>query len=252
MKNISWWARKHVWASRIGILIIYVIITLLAVSAGNNLNALNIHISDYLLASALLLFILGALFYPVKKQKNNYPFNFYTRQKLCDSLLGFSTFLVVSFVVDAPHHSFSFVESIRGASIISIPADLTRDSNSLKDARKLPVTFRQTKAQRKALLKELKAVLRQSLHNPRVKDLNSGTRITLVVFSIIGAVGLSALLAGLACNIACTGSGTLAVFVAVFGAVAIATLLIVTIRAIYHRYPKVLVPVSENPPRSSA
>ncbi len=242
MRKISWWAKQNPWKARVTIAILYVLITASALYMAGNLLALSIQASGWLLFAALALFAGGALYYPYKKRRNTYPptFNFYARQKTCDWMLAFSAFLLVGFIGNTSGNPFFFSGIIKGASTGSI--SLAPVPVPAKEGKKSSVTFKPTKSERKALLKELKKLLRQSLHDQRERDINKGTRVSLLILSIIGGVVLSMLLATISCSLACSGADTLAILVLAFGTAAIVGLLVLTIRGIYHRYPKVLVP----------
>jgi hypothetical protein len=68
------------------------------------------------------------------------------------------------------------------------------------------------------------------------KDDEQAARIAWVILSIIGAVGLTVLLAGLACNIACGGAEALAVLVFIAGLTGIVVLLVFVLKKIKHHY----------------
>ncbi|MEO5996470.1 MAG: hypothetical protein ABIN89_07065 [Chitinophagaceae bacterium] len=237
MRKISLWARQNPERARFSIVIIHILITVSGILAGKNLQELGIQASGFLFCTTLLLFISGVLYYPGKKQKNKYPvtFNFYRRQKTCDWMLAFSTFTVACFISNVPGNPFIFSGILKGAAITAItPAPVVT-----VDKGKIPsLNLKPTRAERKALIKELKKLLRESFQKQKGKDKNHASRIALVILTIVGGVLLTGLLAGLACNVACNGSETAAVFVLFFGAAGIAGLMILTIRAIFKYYPK--------------
>lgn len=202
---------------------------------GKNLLAMGLQLNGFLLWAALILYSCGVLFYPpAKKHVDIKAFlTFYARRKKFDWMLAFSTFLAVSFIGNSPGSPFIFSEYLNGAtmektSIVPVPKH-NNDKNTFK--------LTSTRAERKAIFKEFKKVLKESLRRENGSN-NNATRITLVVLTIIGGVFLSLLVAGIACSLACNGNETLAVMVAVLGITGAILLMVAVIKAIIRKYPR--------------
>ena len=70
---------------------------------------------------------------------------------------------------------------------------------------------------------------------PQKKEMKKGVKALLLFLAIAGFVGLTVLLGGLSCNIACSGSEGLAFFVFTLGEVGLIALLVTAIRGIFGR-----------------
>ena len=235
MIKLSYWARKNPWTGRISIVLIHVLLCWCGYLLGKNLLALGLQLSSYLLWSALLLYTFGVLFYPAAKKNLDIQefLTFFARRKKFDWMLAFSTFLVVSFVGNSPGSPFIFSQYLNGATINNTSIGPVPKNAEIKSPFKLTTT----RAERKAMFKEFKKVLKESLRKEKGSN-NNATRITLVVLTIIGGVFLALLAAGIACSLSCNGNETLAVFVAVFGITGAVFLTLAVVKAIIKKYPR--------------
>ena len=78
-----------------------------------------------------------------------------------------------------------------------------------------------------------KKILKEQIREiKKANDLSEGTKVLLIILSIVVAIGLLFLVAALACNLSCSGSDAVAVIVGIGGLALIIFLLIIAIRAI--------------------
>lgn len=236
MIKISYWARQNPSITRVLIFFTHILLCVLGILMGKNLLAAGIQVSSFLLITTLVLFMSGILFYPTKKQRSGFPvvLNFYYRQKLCDWMLAFSLFLIAGFISNSSGNPFILSGFTKGAAVTTSSVSSLPEG----DGKGPKIKLHYTKAERKAMLKELKKVLKESLRKDKDQQNKNATRIALVILAIIGAVGLGILVAAVSCNILCNGSEAGAAIVLILGAGAIAVLLTLTIKAIARAYPR--------------
>ncbi|MEI9943660.1 MAG: hypothetical protein WDN26_05510, partial [Chitinophagaceae bacterium] len=93
---------------------------------------------------------------------------------------------------------------------------------SMKDENGKTLKWKERKKLLKAQVKEIK----------KSKELSNGAKAGLIILSSIIALGLLALILGLACDLSCSGADGLAILVGVGGTALIVFLLVLTIRSI--------------------
>jgi hypothetical protein len=191
MKSISIWAKHHVWPTRIIIiLIIYPLLNLAGWLLGDLLYLNNIHLNlAWMYVLALVCFFLCAT-YPSRKNKQN---NFYVRQKLRDVLLALCTFC---FIVLTGNNSNTGVSE--NASAASVHAAMAATS-SLR-----PTPWHLKKGKKKTIRQMLQRL------EKKYRDAGKGTKVLLVILTLLAAVLLVYLLAALSCSVACSGAEALA------------------------------------------
>lgn len=228
MKKISFWAKDHVWTTRL--LIIFFIYPLLNITGwllGDLLQSMGIDLSQiwsYALSLGALYLL---LIYPFKSTptRNNHH---YTRRKTIDVLLAGCTFLLI--VTTGNHLDGS--EQATGF-------PLTHASTFSKD---LPRSAEKSKI--KAQKKSLKQWVKQL--RKKYREAGNGTKIALTILAVILAIFLIFGLAALACTIACSGSEAIAYILFLLGTAGIIFGLVKVINSI-HRGPKKQVPEPEKP-----
>src|SRR5882762_201697 len=104
MKNISYWAHGHKRATRILLVLIYMLLNVLGIGIGILLKESAVVLPTGWLIFFLILLVLGFLFYSPKEDKyTRYTAQqFYRRQKSCDLLLITATFCTI---VSIANHS---------------------------------------------------------------------------------------------------------------------------------------------------
>src|ERR1700752_3784405 len=107
MKKISAWAKKNPWKARLMIIVSHILILLLAWFTGSNISGLSDTLPGYLKIVFVLVFIIAAFSYPVKKDHSIGRSGFlYAKQKTCDFLLALSTFGMVTGIAASGEISF--------------------------------------------------------------------------------------------------------------------------------------------------
>ncbi|PVD49726.1 hypothetical protein DC498_22370 [Terrimonas sp.] len=229
MKKISSWAMYHAVQARLIMLLIKIVLFFLALYTGNQLQEQGIYFSDKAFSLVLLFFIVAVFIYPDKRQKKVYfEYRYYIRQKINDFIIALCSFfiLIITFntnlfsqLHNSAHASIVFPE--RNNNVVVPGKDGKQEKLSIKEWRKL-------KAGLKKQLKRL--VITKPGESGTGK--NKGWKLALAIFS---GVVLTALLAALACSIACNGSEVVAVIIAAVGLTGIIFGLIAWIKSIYRK-----------------
>lgn len=191
MRQISFWAKTHVWPTRIIIIFfIYPVLNLAGWILGDALYLNEIHFSPvwgYLLVPVCIFL---CIIYPSKKNKSK---NFYTRQKTVDALLIACTFCFILLT----GNNFNSTENKNTVATNSYASSIT------KPPVKLP-SFKIKKDKKKDFRKFLKSI------EKKYRDAGKGTKALLIVLTILVALGLGLLLVSLSCSLACSGAEVLA------------------------------------------
>jgi hypothetical protein len=234
MKKLSVWAKNHKKTSRLIIVFSFMLLTLLGVTAGTLLLELKVILPTSILSLFVLIYVTGFFIYPARSLKGTKltAAAFYIRQKAGDILLAGSTFLLIIFLSNRPGTFFQSVNLLNAtnASLPVLPKDSTAGgfkpikafAASMKDENGKKLKWKE----RKKLLKEQVRSIRKS------SNLSQGGKAALIVLSILIALGLLALVGGLACNLSCSGSEGAALIVGIGGGALVIFLLVVTIRSI--------------------
>ena len=248
MYALSLWARHHKWASRFVIISIYVLLHLIGFCLGNALTVHHITLPASLFYAVAFLFFAGVGGYPSRERKECYR-HFYAARKTADGLLAVTTFLMMIWVANNAG-TLGFAANKAYAAVVQPvkPANkkpLLQRFFSVKNPiwRVLPRFDTDTRT-----FKKLKANV-QTLRKA-YSDTSKGGKIALTILLVLVALGLIGLLAGLSCNLSCSGSDGLAILVGVVGTGLVIFLFIRVIQRIYNgpRKPK---PQPATPPVSS-
>lgn len=234
MKRLSFWAKNHKKASRLIIIFSFILLTFLGVIAGSLLRELKIILPTSILILFVLIYIIGFLAYPARSLRGTKltVASFYIRQKTCDVLLAGFTFLLVLFLSNHPgtfFQSFTFINATT-ASLPVLPKDST--SGGFKPLKAFAASMKDDNG-KKLKWKERKKLLKEQVRSiKKSSSLSKGGKAALIVLSILIALGLLALVGGLACNLSCSGSEGAAIIVGIGGGALVIFLLVVTIRSI--------------------
>lgn len=210
MKGVSFWALQHKVGARVIIVLIYFSLNLLGLFFGDLLSSQNIALGRSFYFFGVLLTFAGILIYPSKKRKRQYK-NFYFRQKFADGLLIIATFLFITFTGNTFNYTrtISPLNSAFATSLIEFPVH----SSIVNDNRSI------TKKNARLLKKENRKYLHSVIEKIRkkYKATSDSGKTLLIALVVLGALFLSFLMLGLACNIACSGSEALAYIVGFVG-----------------------------------
>lgn len=157
---------------------------------------------------------------------------FYARQKTCDFLLAFSTFLILIYIGNRPAVLFQSSPFSYASNTMTkiVPGDSSL--TSYKSIREFSASIRD-KEGKLLKWKERKNLLKEQVRSIKKADtLSEGGKAGLIVLSVLVAIGLLALVAGLACNLSCNGSEGAAALVGIGGTALIIFLLFLVIKGI--------------------
>ena len=218
MYHLSRWANAHLWQARLLIIGIHVVMTVLALRLGLRLFVNGFQFSDAIQLLFVGIFLLGWAVYPISRQQSSYA-----RRKFSDLLLAFSTFLMLTALGNQIPIFLEIgtpAKEARAAFIVLKEKPEAKAAFSLKEVRKYAKNYF------KSRLEKLK------------KEKAEGNQTLLIILTIIGALGLLYLLAGLACSISCNGAEGVAIAVFIAGLAGIVWLTILLIRKITGRRRK--------------
>jgi len=233
MKEISLWARSHKWKARISIVLILILLNCLGFVTGHLLRQLDILLSTIFLMSLIGVYLSAICLYPTKHEKGT-RFSrqqFYIRQKTCDIVLAASAFGMAIFFGNQPEKIFT---------ASSLQATVINPSTSKKDSATGFKTIKEFSASMKDAngkylkWKERRKLLRDQLRNIKeAKGLSAADRAVLTVLCIAAALLLSYLIAGLSCELSCSGADAAALMVLLGGSALVIFLSVLAFRAIY-------------------
>ena len=230
MKQLSLWAKKNHRKARLIIIVSHLLILLLAWFTGSEISGLSDELPGYLKIIFVLVFIIAAFSYPVKKSKPGYS---YAKQKTCDFLLALSTFGMATGIAASGAISFGSLSPLYASTPSAI-------NNNMKDptAEQILASLKYrdkstlTRAEKRILKAEFKKQLKIWTLAKISGNKGEGDKAGLLILAIIGAVGLFFLVAALSCSLACNGSDAAAIVVLLLGTAAIVLGLIAIIRSI--------------------
>lgn len=227
MKKISAWAMRHPAKARLWMIVIKVLLFFEALYMGNELAEWGIHFSDDHFYFILFLFGFALLTYPNTKNKKIYfEYQYYARKKVNDFVIALSSFMVL--IVTFNTNFLSPLYKTAEASSIITNSPGIDGTNPAKKSRKFAAKERrQWKANFKKLWKQWKAAMSKNADGK-----NKGWKLALAI--TLGIV-LTALLALLACAIACNGQEVLAAIILALGLAGVIWGLVAWIKSIYRK-----------------
>lgn len=234
MRKLSLWAKHHKQAAGLIIISSFILLTFIGYYTGSWMNELAISLPEAVLVMTIFSYIAGVMAYPQRpgSHKTSKTKSFYIRQKICDTGLAVSTFLLIVYLANHPGtfiHSFVPANAVSGNNLV-LPKDSS--AKSYKTIREFSASIRD-KDGNLLKWKERKKLLKEQVRSIKKADnLSKGDKAGLIVLAVIVAIGLAALVGALACELSCNGSEGAALLVGIGGTALIIFLLIITIRAI--------------------
>jgi membrane protein implicated in regulation of membrane protease activity len=237
IKLLSFWAKKHKWASRFIIVFSFIMMNVLGIITGYLFNSLNVAFSSFVLFSTILVFLLAWFKYPSKKKTTNAfeKDRSYIMQKTCDLVLIGSTFIMFVFFGNSQSSPINYFVLTSSANTFSVPKDSTKTYKSLDEFKKMmsdkngnPLKWKERK---KLLKNQIKAI-------KKADDMSDGGKVALIILCVLLALVLAYGVAALSCSLSCSGAEGAAVVVAILGAAGIIFLTIALIRAILKKSKK--------------
>ena len=232
MKRLSYWGRDHKWSARVIIVLATVLMNACILYAGFRLEQSGIILPSALFLLAMLVYLLGVLYYPEKNQRISIgAHRFYIRQKACDGIVLGAGLVMFLLIGNSPDPVKQYFSNGRTAAAM-VPA--TYKDSQFSSKLKMMVAFANSMRDEHGNMKkwkERKVLLKKQLK--QIREMSDGGKVGLIILSVLVAIGLLFLILGLACNLSCSGNDGAAVFVGVGGTVLIIFLLVLVIRGIY-------------------
>ncbi len=215
MKKISYWAKNHVWTTRFLIILIYILLNIIGVYTGKLLNEINILMPQSYLVVFIICSIALWLWYPDKNAKNKFSSSSYGRRKLFDFSLGAVTFLLIIYAGNNWEHLFLQNGSAKASNI----TELSKDSSiyNVPLIKNFIASIKGCEVSKLSQREKIRLIKRQIKAINNDKETPKSDKTLLIILSILIAIGLLIGLAALSCSIACSGSGALAIIVAIGG-----------------------------------
>ncbi len=230
MKQLSLWAKKNPRKARLIIIVSHILILLLAWFTGSEISGLSDRLPVYLKIIFVLVFIIAAFTYPIRKSTPRYS---YAKQKTCDFLLALSTFGMVMGIAASGDISFGSLSPLYASTPSAI-------NNNKKDptAEQILASLKYrdksslTRAEKRILKAEFRKQLKIWTLAKVTGNKEEGDKAGLLILAIVAAVGLFFLVASLSCSLSCNGSDAAAIVVLLLGTAAIVLGLLAVIRSI--------------------
>ena len=235
MKQLSRWAKKNPWKSRLIIIVSHLLILLLAWFTGSQISGLSDELPGYLKIIFVLVFLIAAFSYPVKR--SNIRFS-YVKQKTCDFLLVLSTFGMVTGIAASGEVSFGSLSPLYASTPLAINSKGDPTAAEILASLKHRDKSSLTRVEKRILKAEFKKQLKVWTLAKVAGNKEEGGKAGLLILAIIGALGLFYLVVALSCSLSCNGSDAAAIAVFVLGTAAIVFGLIAVIRSINRKKRK--------------
>jgi hypothetical protein len=221
MRKLSIWAKANKSPARIIIIFIHFALAISGMLTGWLLFKMNVYISTWIFFELLFICILTFFVYPEKGGfwQSKFKNRFYIIQKSCDFILAFGGFLMISFCSENTY-------APSANKLLFLPVNLLYASHganpkaeellqSLKSRSGKDLNRSEKKILKHEFFREVKVYVKAKATG----DNESAVKAFLVIVTIAVAVGLTYLLAGLACSLSCSGAQGLAAVVMIGGLV---------------------------------
>jgi hypothetical protein len=234
MTKLSLWAKHHSARARTVIVLLHAVLNSLAVYTGFTLLQLGQVIPSSFVYVTMLLFFTAVFLYPSAQQRN-IRFNkrrLYIIRKSCDFALCACSFILVCFTANNYCNYNPYAPAFTAGAAVCTKGDKKPGAEEILASLAHRDKSSLTRSEKRILRNEFKLQLKVYVKAKLTKDDEAAAKAIFITLSIIGAVGLTFLLAGLACSISCNGSEAGAILVMILGLTAIICLLIVAIKKI--------------------
>ena len=219
MKQVSYWASKHVAAARLIIILLYIPLNILGYITGSLLWDVQVELTPLFINGIAVTVVLLYITYQKKAP--------YYQKKLYQFTIGVCTFCIICFYGNqsrTPDLYLPFSNTSQAVSLIE-----KEHSSVVKEKIKTNKETRQLK-------KELRKKFRKAVTSD--EGMKTWVKILLIVLSVLVALILLYGVAGLACTLSCNGSEAAAWLVGILGLAGIIAGLFFVIRKIIGRKKK--------------
>jgi hypothetical protein len=223
MKNLSYWASRHLTTSRILIAISKLLLIALAFVLGIQFFLTDIDLKPKMALGAAVIFCLTYLTYPVKQRVSGLLKYTYHRRVRHDVLLIAMTFVILA--CGANQFAFRITEEAPPTPIVRLVVnspDVHVSPSSSKEIRK------EIRKNIRHQLKQMKESWKQS----RQGGNSTAVKVFLIFLTLVFAFGLFVLVGSVSCQLSCNGNEGLAWIVLVLGVGGIIFLSVFLIRKI--------------------
>lgn len=233
MKQISHWAKAHPIQSRWLIAVSRTLLFFLAMLSASLLYLNEATPPSWIIVLFTQVFFLAFFFYPKRGALKGWYKYSYTRQKVHDSTLVLSCFLVLvlGVLADLNQNNYSSPETKARAQLVNYTSGLDY-TNSTRKTKRLGAwkQFKQVRKQFKQELRQLKKTFKEQEDSKR-----EWIKVLLTLLTIAVAAGLILLVAALSCSLSCNGMDGLGLMVLIVGWGAVIWLGILAIKKIVNK-----------------
>jgi hypothetical protein len=218
MKQISIWAKQHVWPARIIVTVSHILLTIIAIYWGVIGFKAGIYLNEGLLYAFILLYLLLFLFYPSANSLALFK-NTYTVRVSFHTLMALCSFMLVLSYVNVK------MQPATGQSIFAATYTYPKNESGYKnpEAERLMKMFKNgeikkfTRAERKILREELKYQFNRLKQVNATGEKSDGGNIVIIIVTIVAALALLYGTVALSCSLSCNGNDGAAILVIVLG-----------------------------------
>ena len=231
MRQISYWAKNHVWQSRLLIVVIYILLNAAGIFTGKLLKELNVVIPGFCFAACVVSTIVLWVWYPTKKANPNVSSGtLYFRRKSFEFLIGCVTFLMIVYAGNNWQYLSLASSPAKASKLVPHEKDSVSQENVL--VRNF-ITELQSKDISKLSSKEKLRIIKNQVKIIKEDEgTTKGEKIVYTILSVLLAIALLMGLTVLSCSIACGGAEALSLIVAFGGSFLIIFFLVRLINSI--------------------
>lgn len=236
MKKISFWAKNHIWQSRLIIFLIYILLNGIGLFTGKLLSDINVNLAaQTLMICAIFTGFLWHGYY-IKTVKPFKYFTYYFRRKFFEFSMGLVTLLLIIYAGNNYKGSFINIQAYAASNT----RHYSNDSAILKNPliSNFITSIKNTDVSKLSVKEKIRIINRQVKIIKHDDGTTKSQKTLLIILSILIAIFLLMGLTALSCNIACSGSEVLASIVAAGGIFLIIFFLIRIIKRIQN--PKII------------
>lgn len=230
--NISCWAKRNPWPSRIMIILSHLLLTVFALRIGVIFTDARIRLPSFVFPLAGISFGIALLTYPSKKGRgiNSSKWLLYKRRKIADLVLIISTFImVIQLGNNISNQTIQPLENLLGTKAVACYVKANdKVVQQIEVNESKPIISHRNKFGLKEKRSIIKAMLENFFSEKYGND--AGGKTGLGILLIIGSIALVFLIAALACELSCSGAEGAAVLVGVLGAAGVVFLIVKAIQ----------------------
>jgi len=234
MRKLSKWARQNPWYARITIVLSYIVLNAIGFFIGKAFLDWHLKISGFLIYPICFLFLFLLAFYPLKRNRGQYK-NYYRTQKTFDFFLVASSFLLV---ICYSNKSTALPSFFHTSPVLAV------EPSSVSSIKKSASQEKKNKSISKEMRQKLKKLYSKIKYE--YKTASNAEKTVLIILAVWIAFLLMGLVAGISCNLSCSGADGAAILVLLLGFGIIIFFLIKVIKRIKRNKPVPKAEISEN------